>query len=55
MFVSIKKNKYQFIISTIIGSLIYFTTRDETLAFAVTLFAVVLLRFIKIDKILNKN
>ena len=49
MFVSIKKNKYQIIISTIIGCLFYFFTRDEIASMGITIISVAILRYIKID------
>lgn len=55
MFVSIKKNKYQIIISTIIGCLFYFFTRDEIASMGITIISVAILRYIKIDTILYKN
>jgi len=55
MFVSIKNNKYQIIISTVIGSLFYYFSRNEQLSMVVTIISIVLLRFIKIDKILDSN
>lgn len=55
MIVSIKKNKYQIIISIVIGSLYYFITKNEKNSMVITLLSVIILRFIKIDKILDKN
>jgi len=55
MFVSIKKNKYQIIISSIIGCLFYYFSSDEKTAMIITIISIVILRFIKIDKILDTN
>ena len=55
MFVTIKKNKYQILISTCIGWLFYFITRDASTSMLITIVLVVILRAIKIDTILNKH
>lgn len=55
MLISIKKNKYQIIISTIIGCLFYYFSGDERVSMIITIISIVILRFIKIDKIMDTN
>lgn len=50
MFVSFTENKYQVIVSTILGSLYFYYTRDELASFIFTIVTIIFLRAIKLDK-----
>ena len=55
MIVSIKENKFQILISTLLGFFYYRKTGDETMALALVLSSAFILRSIKIDSIIGKK
>uniref|UniRef100_A0A6C0B4R9 Uncharacterized protein n=1 Tax=viral metagenome TaxID=1070528 RepID=A0A6C0B4R9_9ZZZZ len=55
MFVSLKKNKWQIIISTGTGCAYYYFTRNEIVSMTLTIILVLILRAVKIDNILDPN
>ncbi len=55
MIVSIEKNRYQIFISTFIGFLFYYKTRNENVSIGIVIVLTFLLRKIKIDEIIKKK
>ena len=53
MFVSFDENKYQIILSTILGSLYFYLTNDELGSFLFTIFIILFFRIIKIDSLIK--
>ena len=53
MIVSITENKYQILISTLIGFLYYLKNKDETIATLLVLGSAAILRSLNIDKFIN--
>ena len=55
MIVSIKDNKYQILISSVLGFLYFMKTRDESISVIIVIASSFLLRKINIDQIINKK
>ena len=53
MFVSIKDNKYQILVSSVLGLCIYIYTNNETSAMIFTLITSILLRYFHFDNKVN--
>ena len=54
MIVSVKDNKFQIIISSLLGFLFFYVTKNEGWSIGIVLILSFLLREIKIDKHINK-
>ena len=55
MFVSLSDNKYQILISSIIGFIFYYYTRNDIYSIGVVLLLSLILRKIEIDKKINEK
>jgi len=53
MFVSLDENKYQIILSTILGSLYFYFTNDELGSLLFTIVTIIFFRIIKIDSLIK--
>ena len=55
MLVSLNKYKFQIIITTLIGSGVFYYTRNELQSAIITILSMIILRYMDIDSMINKK